>query len=146
MLQQQQLQQQQQQQEWMQQQLLLQQQQQQQQQPLITGFGQNNPFAPTQSPQPQPQPQLPVPSTQSPVMPQPQPSVSPTPAKKRDDGEHAHLANLLANRWVLIFKTLSRAMKLNLYRVLGPKMVLILSAISETCGMRLVNQMSSHRN
>jgi len=97
---QQQQQQQQQQEEWMRQQYLQQQQQQQQQQQsMITGFGQNNPFAPTQSPQPQSQPQQPTPSTQSPVPPQPQqPSISPGPAKKRDDGEHAHLASLLAGR------------------------------------------------
>ena len=116
--------------EWNRQQqlLLLQQQQQAQQyqqqmapqQPLLTqptGFGSNNPFAPSfgQSPPPVPTPSnngldsfsLPStfanspapsssPSVQSPSSISPAPSSGPRPA--RNDGEHAHLANLLAGR------------------------------------------------
>lgn len=120
--------------EWnrQQQMLMLQQQQQQQQyqqqqqlapqQPLFpqaTGFGSNNPFAPStfgQSPPPMPSApssssgvdfslpstyaNSPAPSSsrmQSPSSVSPAPSpASARPA--RDDGEHAHLANLLANR------------------------------------------------
>ncbi|KAL5512446.1 hypothetical protein ACEPAG_3438 [Sanghuangporus baumii] len=106
--------------------LLLQQQQQQQQQfqapqqPLLTqptGFGSNNPFAPSfgQSPPPVPSSNgsgldsfslpstfahSPAPSTSPPA--QSPSSVSPAPSSgqrpTRSDGEHAHLANLLANR------------------------------------------------
>lgn len=107
-------QQQQQQEEYMRQQMLLQQQQQQQQlfaQP--TGYGSNNPFAPQTSllePQPTATQSSFNPMSQMSQNPQPQqqqqptqPSINPTPAskpswqapQKKDDGEHADLANLL---------------------------------------------------
>ncbi|TFK83247.1 ENTH-domain-containing protein [Polyporus arcularius HHB13444] len=136
-LQAQQQQQQQQQEEWMRQQQLLQLQQQQQQQqqqflmpqqplvPQATGFGSNNPFAPslamstpslpTQLSSPGPQTTSPVSfnlqgtygqgptSTAPPPVSQSAPPEAPransVPAvKTRADDEHAHLANLLANR------------------------------------------------
>jgi len=103
-----------------QQQLMAQQQQQQQQlfaQP--TGYGSNNPFAPQQpqtsllDPQPSsqqsfnPMSSFSQPSTSQPTKPSLSPPISPTPAsapkpawqapqQKKDDGEHAGLANLLA--------------------------------------------------
>ena len=84
----------------------------QQQQALMaqpTGYRSNNPFAPM-APQhtampaiPSPQPQAAVPQTPAPqptftkpAFTQPEP---PKPAPQpNDDGKHAHLANLLANR------------------------------------------------
>ncbi|EJD00537.1 ENTH-domain-containing protein [Fomitiporia mediterranea MF3/22] len=91
------------------------------QQPLFpqqTGFGSNNPFAPaTQSPPPLPQmsnnasgidsfslpstfANSPRPSTSPPAQSTSSISPAPSPASRpaRNDGEHAHLANLLANR------------------------------------------------
>ncbi|GHJ86147.1 hypothetical protein NliqN6_2549 [Naganishia liquefaciens] len=97
-------------QEWMQ--MQQQQQMMQQQQALMaqpTGYRSNNPFAPM-APQhtampaiPSPQPQAAVPQTPAPqptftkpAFTQPEP---PKPAPQpNDDGKHAHLANLLANR------------------------------------------------
>ena len=120
--------------EWnrQQQQLLYQQQLAQQQQftpqpqalaPQPTGFGSNNPFAPTPSFSQSPPPVPSLPSTSSGIdnfslpstyahSPAPQtsstsassvspaPPSAPSPASRptRSDGEHAHLANLLANR------------------------------------------------
>ncbi|KAI0791320.1 hypothetical protein C8Q75DRAFT_732423 [Abortiporus biennis] len=110
--------------EWLRQQQMLQQQQQQAQlqaqQPLMpqpTGFGSNNPFAPASSPHPSSQPSAtpvsfnlsgtysnttaPTSFTVSP----PPPSQSAPPlgpgtsgGGRKTDAEHAHLANLLANR------------------------------------------------
>lgn len=106
--------------EYMRQQYLLQ--QQQQQQAMMgqqTGYGSNNPFAPSTSflssqnnpgmnmPQQQQQPQqsfLPVPTVQQqapsspkPPSPQPQPQMQPPkPVVQKDDGQHAGLAALLA--------------------------------------------------
>ena len=99
--------------EYMRQQQMLQQQQQQALFAQPTGYGSNNPFAPQTSllqhnPQVQQQPTptfLPVPTvTPQPSSPprqqvQPQRAATPTkafPAPKRDDGEHSHLAGLLA--------------------------------------------------
>jgi epsin len=100
----------------MQQQQALMQQQALQSQP--TGYRSNNPFAPmqaqhtampsflppTQQPTPQVEQQQPsflsAPTTSSTTI-QQQPSPQPqafSPVKKKEDGEHAHLANLLANR------------------------------------------------
>lgn len=119
-------QQQQQQEEWMRQQQMMQMMQ-QQQQPIMaqpTGFGSNNPFAPASSPPP-PMPSFnsspstssgpsfnlqgtyessPAPpsfstsSTSSPAPSSNQGSLNGPPRKTRADEEHAHLANLFANR------------------------------------------------
>ncbi|KAJ7136156.1 hypothetical protein C8R44DRAFT_729645 [Mycena epipterygia] len=131
--------QQQQQEEWMRQQQMLQQQQQQQQQqeewmrqqmaaqqqqqlvPQPTGFGSNNPFAPTQQQSPPPLPSF-SPSTQPPPVfnlpgtygggssPQPSFQSSPSPSQQQqqpsaarfkvkvNDGDNTHLASLFANR------------------------------------------------
>ena len=103
--------------EWMRQQQYLQQQQQQQyqqQQSLLaqpTGYGSNNPFAPQQQQQQPAMPSfsqsssssfLPVPSVTpqqapTPAKVEPQQTAQPfRPAVKKDDGQHAGLANLLA--------------------------------------------------
>lgn len=109
--------------EWMRQQQMMQQQQQQSLMPQQTGYGSNNPFAPSagqqsllgsinngsqQQQQPSPQPSssfLPVPSVSMdrPISPaqtpqaqavQPKPAFVPSPAK--NDGQHSQLAGLLA--------------------------------------------------
>lgn len=94
----------------MRQQYLQQQQQQQQMMAQPTGYGSNNPFAPGgsqyQPPQQQQSPQptssfLPVPQVSSPQPPQqqiePQQTARPfQPAVQKDDGQHSHLAGLLA--------------------------------------------------
>ncbi|KZT33123.1 ENTH-domain-containing protein [Sistotremastrum suecicum HHB10207 ss-3] len=94
--------------EWLRQQQQQQffQQQQQQLQPQPTGFGSNNPFALGNFGGGSPQPQPPVPSLSPNIgslntngpSPQPQPQSQPAPRPPKDDGQHAHLANLFANR------------------------------------------------
>ena len=72
------------------------QQQQQQPQPLIpqqTSIGSNNPFAAFSKPASPP----PMPVAQPPPLAQ-RPASTPATRPPRDDGKHAHLANLLGNR------------------------------------------------